>query len=218
MLPPSGEYLTALSSRFMRIWRTLSASASTGGTSGSLSTVERQVLRQVRVGRRDDRRRELGRVAALDGDVQRPRLEPAHPEDVVDDPRQPLRLVGHDVEQALALRFQRGLLPPERERRAVDRGQRRSELVRDRRDELASSGARRGAPRSGRGTRRRCRPGAPRRRSTASARPARARAERSRRAECPGPAATGMCASTAAQPGNRLARPRDRRCRAPAGR
>ena len=42
-----------------------------------------------------------------------------------------------DVEQAVTLRLERGLLPPKRQRGAVDRGERRPQLVGDRRHELA---------------------------------------------------------------------------------
>ena len=99
-------------------------------------------------------------VAALDGDVQRPRLEPAHPEDVVDDPREPLGLRRRRRRAGPhAAPEQRRLVPAKRERGAVDRRERRAELVRDRRDELALQALDARAPRSGRGTRRRCRPG-----------------------------------------------------------
>jgi hypothetical protein len=36
--PPSGEYLTALSTRFVRTWRNLSGSAATGGSAAGAST------------------------------------------------------------------------------------------------------------------------------------------------------------------------------------
>ena len=123
------------------------------------------------------------RVAALDLDVQRARLEPAHPEDVVDDPREPLGLGGDDVEQPLTLRARaRHRRALKGQRGAVDRRERRAELVRDRRDELALQAL--DAPLLGQvaervdGAAREAR----RPRSRASARRARARAARSRRA------------------------------------
>ena len=91
----------------------------------------------MRLRRLDDGEGEERRVALLDGDVQRPRLDAAHPEDVVHDPREALGLGGDDVEQTLALRLERRVLALERESCAVDRRERRPQLVRDRRDELA---------------------------------------------------------------------------------
>jgi hypothetical protein len=73
---------------------------------------------------------ELAGVAALDRDPHLTRVEAACPEDVVDDPREAVRLARDDLEQAVALR----LLEPhvvalQRQRGAVDRRERRAQLV-----------------------------------------------------------------------------------------
>ena len=64
---------------------------------------ERHGVRRVRTQRVDDPGRERGRVAALDRQRHLPRIEPARPEDVVDDAREPIRLVRDHVEQTGAL-------------------------------------------------------------------------------------------------------------------
>ena len=85
----------------------------------------------------DDVPCEPQRVARHDRHVQRAGVEPARPEDVVDRAREPLGLAGDDVEHLRALVVvERDIAPPQRHRRAVDRGERRAQLVGDRRDEL----------------------------------------------------------------------------------
>ena len=87
--------------------------------------------------RLDDVPCEPQRIARLDRHVQRAGIEPARPEDVVDRAREPVGLAGDDVEQLRALVVvEHDVAPPQRHRRAVDRGERRAQLVRDRRDEL----------------------------------------------------------------------------------
>ena len=86
--------------------------------------------REVRPGGRDDRGRERAAVAALDRDVEHARVEPARPEHVVDDPGQPLGLARDDAEEAGALILcERDVRPLQGHRRAVDRRERRAELV-----------------------------------------------------------------------------------------
>ena len=110
-------------------------------------------------------------VAALDRDAHLPGVEPARPEDVVDDPREPVGLARDHVEQPAPLR----LFESRRRRAAASARRRRSRraacaarATRSRRSR--SSAGRPRAPRSGRGTRRRCRRGSGRRRSRATAR------------------------------------------------
>jgi hypothetical protein len=77
--------------------------------------------------------------AVLDRDVQRVRVEPARPEDVVDRAREAIGFARDDVEQRGTLPLvERHVLAPQRHRRAVDRGERRPQLVRHRRDELGA--------------------------------------------------------------------------------
>src|SRR5215213_7971563 len=65
-------------------------------------------------------------------------LDPARPEDVVDDAGEPLCLVRDYAEEVLAqAELERQVVAPEREGRAVDGRQRRPQLVRHGRDEVA---------------------------------------------------------------------------------
>ena len=152
--PPSGEYLTALSIRFPR--------------SGAAAPRLRRPRRERRpVGRRSRRRGEvrsrrvdrpaqLPGVAALDLEAELPRVEPAREEDVVRrcaasrsaslaiTPSSRERCSGPSVVVAL----------DQRHRRAVHRGKRCPQLVRDRGDEVAAHPLEARAPRSDRGTRR----------------------------------------------------------------
>ncbi len=81
---------------------------------------------------------DLDRVGPSDQDLFRTRIEPARQQNVVDDPREPLRLAGDHVEHPLLLvDAERDVVAPQRHRRAVDRGERSAKLVRDRRDEVA---------------------------------------------------------------------------------
>src|ERR1700747_1552563 len=82
--------------------------------------------------------RALGRVAALDRDAHLPRVEAARPEDVVDDAGEPVGLARDHVETAGPLRLlEADVVTLQRQRGAVDRGERRAELVRHSRDEVA---------------------------------------------------------------------------------
>ena len=136
--PPSGEYLTAFSTRLTSTCSSPSASAATCGPgSGAVSTSSTSG-RQVRRGRRDHAARELGRVGPADRDRRRAGVEPAREQDVVDDPREPLRLAGDHLEHArLLLVPEHDVVAAQRHRGAVDRGERRAQLVRDGRDEVA---------------------------------------------------------------------------------
>src|ERR671924_565733 len=88
-------------------------------------------------GRLEDGLRERLGVAGLDREVQLARLEPARPEHVVDDPREPARLVVDHAEEAVFDRRFEVIAPvPKRHGRAVDGRERRAQLVGDRRDEL----------------------------------------------------------------------------------
>ena len=82
--------------------------------------------------------RELGGVGSADRNLSGARVEPAREEDVVDDPREPLRLARDHAEHPLLLvDAERDVLAAQRHRGAVDRGERRAQLVRDGRDEIA---------------------------------------------------------------------------------
>ena len=99
--------------------------------------VELDVLRQVRPRRLDHGRRELGGITLLDRDGELIGVEPAGDEKVVDDRAEPVRLGGDHAEQLLAdLRIELDVGAADRLRRAVDRRQRRPQLVRDRGDEV----------------------------------------------------------------------------------
>ena len=83
--------------------------------------------------------RELARVVRADVELDAVGVEPARPEDVVHGPREPVGLGRDHGEQVRALRLvELQVLTLERQRRAVDRGQRRAQLVRDGRDEVAA--------------------------------------------------------------------------------
>ena len=69
--------------------------------------------------------------------MQRVAVEAARPQDRVHGAREAVGLVRDDAEQLLALLgCELDVAPAQRHRRAVDRGERRAQLVRDRRDEL----------------------------------------------------------------------------------
>ena len=133
--------------------------------------------REVRTRRRDHGPRQRTAVTALDRDVEHPGVEPARPEDVVDDPRQALRLARDDARAGPCAAPRRARRPcaaassPRRRSRREAFGARARPSRRSR-----SSDARAPARPSGRGTRRRCRP----RTGPRSAR-ARARGRRRRR-------------------------------------
>ena len=182
----------------------LVGSAATGGRLGAAPRpTSSTVVRGVRAQRRRRRSRASSRrVAALDRDAHLARVEPARPEDVVDDAREPVRLARDHVEQPVALR----LLEPRRRCAAASAPRRRSRraacAARARPSRRSrSSAARPRAPRSGRGTRRPCRPGTAPPRSRASApRPARRPAASAARAcRRSGSVATGIRARSVAQ-------------------
>ncbi len=136
-VPPSGEYLTALSRRFASTCRSLSGSAAIAGRPAGATTDESQAFRNTRLCDLGDLGHDRGRVAPLDLDLHPTRLEAACPEDVVDDPREPVRLARDHIEETVALlRLHRDLAVAKRHRRAVDRGERRPQLVGDGRDEV----------------------------------------------------------------------------------
>ena len=94
-------------------------------------------LGQVRPRSLDDRAGELSRVAALDGDGKLIGVQAAGDEEVVDDRAEPVRFRrDHAEELDLDLGVELDVRAAERLRRAVDRGERRPQLVRDRRDEF----------------------------------------------------------------------------------
>ena len=139
-LPPSGEYLTALSTRLIRTRPTLSGSPRPSGSSSVGGRARaRAPGRGAPAAPRRRRCDERERIAVLDRDVQRVGVEPARPEDVVDGAREPVGLARDDVEQLRALLVvERDVAAAQRHRRAVDRGERRAQLVRDGRDELGA--------------------------------------------------------------------------------
>ena len=136
--PPSGEYLIALSTRFTSTWRTLSGSAATGGRpSGARSESSIAGGRCAPAAATTARRPRARRTRSI-GDVDRVGVEPARPQDVVDDPGEALGLARDHAQHALALLVgERHIGAAQCHRRAVDRRQRRPQLVRDRRDEVA---------------------------------------------------------------------------------
>ena len=87
--------------------------------------------------RLDDAAGQLDGIAALDRERHLIGVEPARDEQVVDDRPEPVGLRGDDAEQlVLDLRVELDVRAPDRLRRAVDRGERRAQLVRDGGDEL----------------------------------------------------------------------------------
>ena len=167
--------------------------------------VERDVLRQVRPRRLDHGRRELGGVALLDRDGELVGVEPAGDEEVVDDRAEPVRLGGDHAEQLLAdLRIELDVGAADRLRRAVDRRQRRPQLVRDGGDEVGLHLLEPPSPRSGRGRRRRCPPRSPRPSRRSRARGRRTRPGRSRRGRArPAGSRPGSAARSLASGGRR---------------
>ncbi len=92
---------------------------------------------RVRPRRLDDRAGELRRIAALDGDGKLIGVEAAGDEEVVDDRAEAVRFRrDHAEELDLDLGVELDVRAAEGLRRAVDRGERRPQLVRDRRNEL----------------------------------------------------------------------------------
>ena len=192
--PPSGEYLTAFSTRLTSTWRSPSGSAATCGPGSGTQSTSSMPGGQVRL-RGGEHARARARPASvrLISTVGGAGVEPAREQDVVDDPREPLRLAGDHVEHPGLLDVvQLDVVALQRHRGAVDRRERASAARARRSRRSRSSAARRHAPRSGRGTRRRCRAGT-RRRS------ARARARRAARR--PGTSAAVRPARAASRPG-----------------
>ncbi len=135
--PPSGEYLIALSIRLVRIWRSLSGIRGDLRQAARLAHDDLDPLRRPRAQDVHHLGGDRRRVAPLDRDAHAARLEPARPEDVVHDAREPVGLARDDLEQPVALRLlDRDVAAPQGHRRAVDRGERRAELVRHGRDEV----------------------------------------------------------------------------------
>jgi hypothetical protein len=101
--PPSGEYLIAFSIR----------------------------LTDERTHRLDRLTDDVARVDLLARHVQPAGVEVAREEDVVDDAREPVGLIGDDREQVPAglLGERGGVTAAQRHRRAVDGGERRAQLV-----------------------------------------------------------------------------------------
>ena len=136
-VPPSGEYLMALSIRLISTWRTRSASASASAPPGRQHERE-LVLLGAAAG--------PGRDVARDGrDVDRgelqpdgARLEARGAEQRLDEPVEPLGLA-RDVadERRAVLLAEARVLAQQRLGEAVDRGQRRAQLVRDGGHEVA---------------------------------------------------------------------------------
>ena len=92
----------------------------------------------MRLGGGEDAARELGRVGPADRDGRGAGVEPAREQDVVDDPGEPLGLAGDDREHPRCWSsLERDVVALQRHRGAVDRGERRPQLVRDGRDEVA---------------------------------------------------------------------------------
>src|SRR3989338_540150 len=122
--PPSGVYLTALSTRLMRIWASRSRSALTGGSpDGSwLASATRAPPPGGPRGRGAERD-----AAELDvGEVG----------EVVEQPPEPLGVAEHDLEEAPRVVPFLERAAEQRLEVAVDRRERRPELVRDVRHEL----------------------------------------------------------------------------------
>src|SRR4051794_6981843 len=88
------------------------------------------------LGQLDDLADDRGRVDARELDAEFAGLRTARREDVGDDLREPLRLLLDHPQKRLALDELEPCTLPQRRRSAVDRGQRRTQLVRHRRDEV----------------------------------------------------------------------------------
>ena len=136
--PPFGEYLTAFSTRFTSTCRSPSASAATCGPgSGAVSTSSTSAGRCVAAAAITLRASSVA-FGPADQDRRRPGVEPAREQDVVDDPGEPLRLAGDHLEHArLLLVPEHDVVAAQGHRGAVDRRERRAQLVRDGRDEVA---------------------------------------------------------------------------------
>ena len=81
--------------------------------------------------------RKLDAVARLDRDSHPLRLQAAHPEDVVDDARKAVGLARDHLEQTGPLWLaEQDVLAAECQGSAIDGGERRAELMRDRGDEI----------------------------------------------------------------------------------
>src|SRR3954468_19654496 len=147
--PPSGEYFTAFSTRFVSTWRTLSPSAATSGTpcfgvfssssmpGGMYWRAASTTLRASSTGSRGP----IARRGPPDLSLLTPReavglgLPPQ--EGVVDDGGEPVGLACDHLEEAGALRLgDDDVLSAQRQRGARNRSERRPELVRDRGHEV----------------------------------------------------------------------------------
>ena len=137
-VPPPGEYLTAFSTRSIRICRSFSRSASAASGSGGRSSTNSwpsstsdcfaAATTSVTIS-----------PTSVGGelDLQVAGVEPGDAEQPVDDRRQPLGLGGDVAEERVALLLaEEHVVAEQRLGEAVDRGQRRAQLVGDVRDEL----------------------------------------------------------------------------------
>src|SRR5262245_25763292 len=101
--------------------------------------IERDAFREVGAGGVDDARGDHSRVDGLDRQLEPPGVEVAREQEVVDDLGEAAGLVLDDLEQPVArLVADVDVLTADRDRGAVDRGQRRAQLVRDGRDEVGA--------------------------------------------------------------------------------
>ena len=98
--PPSGEYLTALSIRFPSTWRTLSGSAATARHAVRRSRASSTAVGSVRRGGLEHALARARRRRSARSRPARAGVEPARPEDVVDDAGEPVRLARDHAEQA----------------------------------------------------------------------------------------------------------------------
>ncbi len=138
---PAGEYLTALSIRFVSTWRSRSGSPRTPGRSGGTSEVIRTESR-ASPARRDRLGDQAGEIELGEGVAERPRLDPRAVEHLADERGQAVGLVGDQGQKGVALLG--GELAPallQRPGRPDHGRHRRPHLVRDERDEV---GAQRG--------------------------------------------------------------------------
>ncbi len=135
--PPWGEYLTALSSRLTTTCRSRDASVWTT-TSGGTSS-ERSIASGARTRGLDRALAELSQVALLPPERHRPTVDLGRDENLLDDLGEPVGLrLDHRQQLGVEVWVGRAVRAPQRAHRAVDGRQRRAQLVRSGREEVAA--------------------------------------------------------------------------------
>ena len=130
MRPPSGVQRNAFESRFVMIWSTRSPSVMSTGLRAQLAAVVDPAAPRLFVERRVGALDEVLHVDLLLQHGEAARVELREVEHVADEPREPLGLLGDDVERDRARLFVLDEPLAQRGDVAADRGQRRAQLVR----------------------------------------------------------------------------------------